>query len=141
MALKKKELEKFKKLLLEKKAKIVQHLEDLSNSSESGIEAGMSGDQADIAYIEMNQASMHKIGRREANLVKKINRALRKIEEKEYGECEECGEEISIPRLEARPETELCIDCKTEQESKERKFSSEVEESDDDLEFSELEES
>jgi DnaK suppressor protein len=37
-----------------------------------------------------------------------------------YGECEACGEEIGLKRLEARPVAELCIDCKAEQEKLER---------------------
>ena len=36
-----------------------------------------------------------------------------------YGICEECGEEISIPRLKARPVTRLCINCKARQEADE----------------------
>ncbi|RZW21131.1 MAG: RNA polymerase-binding protein DksA, partial [Desulfobulbaceae bacterium] len=40
--------------------------------------------------------------------------------EGEYGICEECGCDINVKRLEARPVTTLCIDCKTLQEKKEK---------------------
>ena len=48
--------------------------------------------------------------------------ALIKIEEGNFGQCEECEEEISIKRLEARPETTLCIRCKEDQERAEKDF-------------------
>ena len=50
----------------------------------------------------------------------KIEEALNRIEEGEYGICEGCGDDINIKRLEARPVTTLCIDCKTAQEQKEK---------------------
>jgi DnaK suppressor protein len=54
--------------------------------------------------------------------LQKIDRALRKIDEGDFGVCEECGEEISTKRLEARPETTLCIRCKEDQERHEKDF-------------------
>lgn len=126
--MKKKDLDKFKKILEDEKAKILKHLEDLTQNSEVDMETSMSGDSADIASVEMNQASNYKIGKREATLLKKIDKALTKIENKTYGECESCGEEISVARLEARPVAELCIDCKTEQENEERRYSNQQEE-------------
>ena len=50
----------------------------------------------------------------------KIQEALQRIEEGEFGICEECGCEISEGRLEARPVTTLCIECKEDQENKEK---------------------
>ncbi|MDZ4784472.1 MAG: TraR/DksA C4-type zinc finger protein [bacterium] len=126
--MKKKDLDRFKEILVDEKTKILRHLEDLSQSSGADMENSMSGDSADIATIEMNQANNYKIGKREATLIKKIDKALGKIEEKTYGQCESCGEDIAIARLEARPVAELCIDCKTEQESVERRYSSQEEE-------------
>ena len=64
--------------------------------------------------------------------MKKIEIALNKIAEKTYGECENCGEDIGVARLQARPVAQLCIDCKTEQESMERRYSHQTEEDDSD---------
>lgn len=125
--MKKKDLDKFRALLEEERKKILRHLEELSESSEEGLESG-SGDSADIANIEINQANLQKIGKREGYLLKKIELGLSKIDDGTYGECESCGEEIGIPRLMARPVAQLCIDCKTEQESMERRFSTREEE-------------
>ncbi|ASI89019.1 MULTISPECIES: RNA polymerase-binding protein DksA [Vibrio] len=59
---------------------------------------------------------------RERRLIKKIEKTLNKIEEDEFGFCESCGIEIGIRRLEARPTADLCIDCKTLAEIKERQM-------------------
>ncbi|OIQ25260.1 RNA polymerase-binding protein DksA [uncultured Vibrio sp.] len=57
---------------------------------------------------------------RERRLIKKIEKTLNKIEEDDFGFCESCGVEIGIRRLEARPTADLCIDCKTLSEIKEK---------------------
>ena len=54
-------------------------------------------------------------------LKKRDIQALQKIENGIYGECEGCGETISVKRIRARPVAELCIDCKSEQEQLERR--------------------
>lgn len=136
--MKKKELEHFKKLLLEERTKILHHLEDLSGSSGEEISAG-SGDPVDIASVEISQSNLQKIGKRELYLLKKIDYALKKIEEGTFGECESCGEAISIPRLNARPVAQLCIDCKTDQENVERRFRGEDREEDDSVGEAEFE--
>lgn len=135
--MKKKELDQFKKILLEEKTKISRHLEDISESSEKDMEVEISGDMADLASLEMNQAGLSKIGKREEQLLKKINLALQKIEDKTFGECENCGEEIALARLMARPVAQLCIDCKTEQESMERRYNDKIEAAEEDI-FEEL---
>ena len=57
---------------------------------------------------------------RERKLLKKIEEAVEQIDSGTYGICEICGQEISLKRLEARPVTTMCIDCKTEQEEEEK---------------------
>ncbi|KOO05041.1 RNA polymerase-binding protein DksA [Vibrio nereis] len=59
---------------------------------------------------------------RERRLIKKIEKTLDKIEEDDFGFCESCGIEIGIRRLEARPTADLCIDCKTLAEIKEKQM-------------------
>jgi DnaK suppressor protein len=56
---------------------------------------------------------------RETLYIKKLDEALRRIEEGTFGECDDCGEDIEIRRLEARPTATLCVSCKEEQERKE----------------------
>ena len=59
---------------------------------------------------------------RERKLIKKIDEALGRIETADYGYCEVCGVEIGLERLEARPTAELCIDCKTLDEIREKQM-------------------
>ena len=56
---------------------------------------------------------------RERKLIRKIQEAMGRIEDGTYGICEECGEDIGVPRLKARPMTTLCIKCKARQEAEE----------------------
>ncbi|STS80259.1 RNA polymerase-binding transcription factor [Klebsiella pneumoniae] len=57
---------------------------------------------------------------RERKLIKKIEKTLKKVEDEDFGYCESCGVEIGIRRLEARPTADLCIDCKTLAEIREK---------------------
>lgn len=59
---------------------------------------------------------------RERKLLKKIERTIKKIESEDFGYCESCGVEIGIKRLEARPTADLCIDCKTLAEIREKQI-------------------
>jgi len=77
-------------------------------------------DPNDRATIESGRSFELRIRDRERKLLSKIEEALQRVEDGEYGICEGCGDEIGLKRLEARPVTTLCIDCKTAQETKER---------------------
>lgn len=59
---------------------------------------------------------------RERKLIKKIEKTLRKVENEDFGYCDSCGVEIGIRRLEARPTADLCIDCKTLAELREKQM-------------------
>jgi DnaK suppressor protein len=59
---------------------------------------------------------------RERKLLKKIDSTVAMISSHDYGWCERCGVEIGIRRLEARPTADLCVDCKTLNEIKERQM-------------------
>ena len=59
---------------------------------------------------------------RERKLIKKIEKTLKRIEDDDFGFCDSCGSEIGIKRLEARPTADLCIDCKTMAEIKEKQM-------------------
>jgi DnaK suppressor protein len=61
---------------------------------------------------------------REVKLIKKIQKTLKKVEDKDFGYCDSCSIEIGIRRLEARPTANLCIDCKTLEEIRKKQMSS-----------------
>jgi DnaK suppressor protein len=63
---------------------------------------------------------MLRIRDREHKLIKKIKKALERIDNGTFGICETCGEEISVKRLKARPVTSQCIECKSKEEALEK---------------------
>lgn len=75
----------------------------------------------DQAYMEGEADYSFHIIERESKLIVKIKEALERLEEGTFGICEECGNEISEKRLEARPVAIRCIDCKRKQEIEEKK--------------------
>jgi DnaK suppressor protein len=77
-------------------------------------------DPNDRATQESDRNFELRIRDRERKLINKIRDALDRIDSDEFGICESCGEDISEARLRARPVTTLCIDCKMDQERKER---------------------
>ena len=77
-------------------------------------------DPTDRAAAESDRSFELRIRGRERKLLIKIKEAIERIEGGTYGICEECGDDISDQRLEARPVTTLCIECKTKQENNER---------------------
>jgi len=77
-------------------------------------------DPTDRATQESDRNFELRIRDRERKLINKIKDALDRIDNGEFGICEECGDEISEARLKVRPVTTLCINCKMEEEQKER---------------------
>lgn len=119
--MKKKDLEKFKQLLEARKEELLNHAEQIK---EKGIHFEQEDlpDEVDLASSEADQSMSLRLRDRERILLRKVEKAIRKIEEGEYGVCESCGDDIGVKRLEARPVTDLCISCKEEQEQLERSY-------------------
>ncbi|MEF2229674.1 MAG: RNA polymerase-binding protein DksA [Pseudodesulfovibrio sp.] len=99
-------------------------LDDILRKSEATIEdmtesGEVYADPADRATAESDRAFTLRLRDRERKLIKKIQKAIDRIDDGEFGICQECGDNISIPRLKARPMTTLCINCKSKQEADE----------------------
>ncbi len=77
-------------------------------------------DPTDRATQETDMSLELRSRDRERKLIKKIDDTFVLIDAGDYGFCENCGVEIGIQRLEARPTATLCIDCKTLDEIRER---------------------
>lgn len=107
------------------KAQLSQRLEELLSQADETV-TGMTAqkenfpDPTDRASLESDRNFMLRIRDREAKLIKKIKKALERIDNGSFGICETCGEEISIERLKARPVTTQCIECKTKEEALEK---------------------
>lgn len=78
-------------------------------------------DPLDLAVTESNRDFTLRMAERERKLLSKIQHALERMNNGEYGVCESCGSPITFGRLMARPVATLCIDCKTEAEQVEPK--------------------
>ena len=76
-------------------------------------------DEIDQATTDIEQSMRMRLRNREILYIKKIDEALKRIEEGTFGECDACQEDIELRRLEARPTATLCVFCKEEQERKE----------------------
>ena len=119
--MKKKDIDKFKKLLLERKNAIIQSAETARESA-MAVEQADLPDEVDMATSETGQALNLRLRDRELVLLKKIDKTIAKMDDGEFGVCERCGEDISNKRLEARPVAQLCIRCKEELEKVEKGF-------------------
>ena len=85
-------------------------------------EAANFPDPADRATQEEEFSLELRTRDRERKLMKKIESTLKKLETEDFGYCDSCGVEIGIRRLEARPTADLCIDCKTLAEVREKQM-------------------
>jgi DnaK suppressor protein len=104
---------------------LTQWMEELLGHADDTVEGLLDAreqlpDPLDRASAESDRAWTLRIRGRKSMLIKKIRNSLEAIENEEYGICEDCGEEISIERLKARPVTSFCIRCKTKRESVEK---------------------
>ena len=79
-------------------------------------------DEMDLASSVYEQNLSLRLRGRERGLLEKVKAALQRIVDGEYGVCEDCGDEIGLVRLRARPVTTLCIQCKEDQEKREKAF-------------------
>ncbi|HXH04196.1 MAG TPA: RNA polymerase-binding protein DksA [Candidatus Competibacteraceae bacterium] len=104
-------LKAWKQQLIEESERTVHHMQD---------EPLNLPDPNDRASQEEEFSLELRARDRERKLLRKIDKALKRLENDEYGYCESCGIEIGIRRLEARPTAELCIDCKQLEEQKEK---------------------
>jgi DnaK suppressor protein len=108
-----------KKKLLKQREELLTEAGQTLNSKIS-TEKESFPDPTDQAVAELDNNFLLRLRGREQKLLKKIDEAISRIDTGTYGVCESCGGEISVKRLEARPVTTLCIECKTRQEEEEK---------------------
>jgi DnaK suppressor protein len=118
-----KHLEYFKRKLLVWKEELIGEAQATMNHLKE--DTLNEPDPIDKASAEIETASELRTRDRYRKLINKIDHALRRIEDKTYGYCEDTGEEIGLKRLEARPVATLCIEAQERHERQERSFSEE----------------
>ena len=109
----KKILQAWRDQIVDEASRTVAHMQD---------EASNFPDPADRATQEEEFSLELRARDRERKLMKKIENTLKKLDTVDFGYCESCGVEIGIRRLEARPTADLCIDCKTLAEVREKQM-------------------
>ena len=114
---------------IEQKQKFREQLEQMRNELLTDVEQTLTDmteqngnipDPNDRATIESDRSFELRLRGRERKLLEKIDHAIARMDKGNYGVCVECGNDIRIKRLEARPVAKLCIDCKVEQEHQEK---------------------
>jgi DnaK suppressor protein len=121
VAVNQKDLKRYKKMLEDSKQSLLQSAKK-TLMEESNFDTDDLPDEIDLASSEYAQSMVFRLRDREKFLLKKIEKALLRIDEGTFGVCERCEEPISPKRLDARPVTTLCIRCKEEQEKKEKSY-------------------
>jgi len=116
---KKTDFKTFKDQLIGEKRKLLNEALSVEDAKITITREDLS-DESDIATFEENQHLNLRLKTRERTLIKKIDKALKRISDGDYFECDTCGAEISKKRLRARPVTTMCIECKEAQEMEER---------------------
>jgi DnaK suppressor protein len=115
--MKKETLKKFKKIFEAQRKSIL--FNDRVLREDFSVNADDRYDEIDQATTDIEQSMRMRLRNREMLYIKKVDEALRRIEDGTFGLCEECGEDIEIRRLQARPTATLCVGCKEEEERRE----------------------
>ena len=119
--MKKTELKRFKKILEEKIEALIRNAQQ-TIAEDMTLDTNDLPDEMDLASSEYLQSFEFRLRGREKSLLSKLDLALKKITDGTFGICEICEEPIGKKRLEARPETTLCIKCKEDQERAEKDY-------------------
>lgn len=114
------QIEHFRKILKAWHAQIMEEAERTKSQMQDDVTNF--ADPADRATQEEEFSLELRNRDRERKLLKKIEQTLIKLDSGDYGYCDACGVEIGIKRLEARPTADLCIDCKTLAEIREKQM-------------------
>ncbi len=121
----KKDLERFKKLLLKKREDIITEMNNITKDTLNKSQREASGDLSGYSFHMADQASDNydrefslNLATDSQKLIYTIDEALGRMKEKSYGRCLKCNKEISRKRLHTIPYAILCIDCQKKEESK-----------------------
>jgi len=114
----KKEKKEFRKILLERKERIIRKLSEFINESKE-VETNVAKDIVDKAENSYTKEFLLSLSDTERDQLMLIDEALRRLDTDDFGLCQLCSREISRKRLDALPWTPTCINCqeKAEKES------------------------
>jgi len=115
-----KQLEHFRLILLQWKDQLMAEVDRTMHHMQE--EVSNYPDPIDRASQEEEFSLELRVRDRERKLLRKIEEALNRISDLDYGYCDDCGAEIGVRRLEARPTATQCIECKTVSEIREKQI-------------------
>ena len=118
--MRKRDQDRVKKELLKRRREILGQALDPRNGDLKSERDNLL-DSGDVATEEVDRSFKIRLREREEKLLKKIDSALIRMEDKSFGICDDCGQAIEIKRLMARPGTTLGISCKNLQEEEENR--------------------
>jgi RNA polymerase-binding protein DksA len=113
-------IDKMDQFLSDQKSQIVSNLIASSEDFKEIVEGMDPKDLADIASDDIDRKMIEVFGTQELKRLKLIDSALTRIKQGKYGICMKCTNYIPQNRLEALPYALMCIDCKTEEERRNR---------------------
>jgi DnaK suppressor protein len=108
-----KKLEDWRESLLEESQRTIEHLRELPD----GV-----GDEADMANKESDRTLELRTRDRYRKLLRKIDAAIKRIEDGSYGYCDDTGDEIGIRRLEVRPIATLTVEAQEQREKRKGQY-------------------
>ncbi len=111
---------KMKQILIESKNEILMQLAANSSDVKQIIETMETKDNIDLASDTIDGTLLETLNTKDLNRIKLIDNALTRIEQGKYGLCVKCGKPIAPARLEAIPYALMCINCKSEEERRNR---------------------
>lgn len=120
--MKKADMKKYEKLLLAKRAKLLEEIDELRKESTDTIKnstgdlSSYSYHMADLGTDAQEREKKFLLASKSGRLIYHIDMALRRIKDGTYGKCHSCGKDISRTRLEAVPHARFCIACKEAEE-------------------------
>jgi len=119
----KQQLEFFKKLIIKKRAKILEQMGLLEENTLSSTTKDSSGELSSYPFHMADQGTDAEerekaflFASREGRYLYHLDKALERIENGTYGKCRICGKDISVERLKAVPHATMCIECKFKEE-------------------------
>ena len=111
---------KMKQALIDSKNEILTQLAANSSDVKQIIETMETKDSIDLASDTIDGTLLETLNEKDLNRIKLIDNALTRIEQGRYGLCVKCGKPIAQARLEAIPYALMCIECKSEEERRNR---------------------
>ena len=124
----KRDAKKYQQSLQEIRKKLIGEIEHLEKDNLKRTTREASGDlsgyrvhMADVASDAYAQEFAIGLVSSEQNLLREVEKALNKVDSRDYGLCENCGKRISVKRLKAIPYAHLCIGCKEKEELQEKR--------------------